>query len=97
MPSAPLSIKPLVWIGRAKADLRAFPEDVKDSLGFALYTAQQGGKHIAAKPQHGFGGAGVLEIVERHDGDTYRFHRCLATKPVSSESNKAERGQMWRP
>src|SRR6202049_4598118 len=25
------------------------------------------------------------------------FHRFLATKPVSSETNKAERGQIWRP
>lgn len=25
-----------------------------------------------AKPLQGFGGAGVLEIIERHDGDTYR-------------------------
>jgi phage-related protein len=34
--------------------------------------AQQGGKHSHAKPLRGFGGAGVLEIVEDHDGDTYR-------------------------
>ena len=34
--------------------------------------AQQGGKHDHAKPLRGFGGAGVLEIVEDHDGDTYR-------------------------
>src|SRR4030081_1131507 len=25
------------------------------------------------------------------------FHRWFATKPVSSETNKAERGQIWRP
>jgi hypothetical protein len=25
------------------------------------------------------------------------FHRFLATKPVSSETHKAERGQIWRP
>src|ERR1700722_1545751 len=28
---------------------------------------------------------------------TSGFHRFLATKPVSSETSKAERGQMWRP
>jgi phage-related protein len=33
---------------------------------------QDGGKHPDAKPLKGFGGAGVLEIVEGHDGDTYR-------------------------
>ena len=65
-------IKPVVWIGSAKADLCAFPEAVKDFMGFALYLAQQGGKHSSAKPLRGFGGAGVLEIVEDHDSDTYR-------------------------
>jgi len=66
------SIKPVIWIGSAKADLSAFPEEVKDSIGFALYVAQQGGKHSDAKPLKGFAGAGVLEIIEDHDGDTYR-------------------------
>jgi phage-related protein len=66
------SIKPAVWIGSAKADLRTFPEEVKDSIGFALYVAQQGGKHSDAKPLRGFSGAGVLEIIEDHRGDTYR-------------------------
>src|SRR5207247_9936187 len=72
MLSASPSIKPVVWIGSTKADLRNFPEEVKDSIGFALYVAQQGGKHADAKPLRGFGSAGALEIVEDHDGDTYR-------------------------
>jgi phage-related protein len=29
-------------------------------------------KPDTAKPLQGFGGAGVLEVVENHDGDTYR-------------------------
>ncbi len=41
-------------------------------MGFALYLAQIGEKHSAAKPLKGFGGAGVLEIVEDHDGDAFR-------------------------
>ena len=65
-------IKPVAWIGSSKADLSAFPEEVKDSLGFALYVAQQGGKHRDAKPLRAFGGAGILEIVDDFDGDTYR-------------------------
>jgi phage-related protein len=36
------------------------------------YLAQRGGKHSDAKPLHGFHGAGILEIVEDHAGDTYR-------------------------
>ena len=31
-----------------------------------------GAKHPSAKPLKGFRGAGVLEVVEDHDGDTYR-------------------------
>lgn len=31
-----------------------------------------GGKHESAKPLKGFKGAGVLEVVENYDGDTYR-------------------------
>jgi phage-related protein len=66
------TVKPLFWIGGSKNDLRAFPEDVKDVMGFALFQAQRGGKHVAAKPPKGFGGAGVLEIVVDDDGSTFR-------------------------
>jgi phage-related protein len=40
--------------------------------GGALWEAQTGGKAPWAKPLKGFGGAGVVEIVADHDGDTYR-------------------------
>lgn len=48
------------------------PDDVIDVFGFALHLAQCGKKHDQAKPLKGFGGAGVLEVVEDHQGDTYR-------------------------
>jgi phage-related protein len=38
----------------------------------ALYTAQQGEIDPAAKPLKGFGGARVMEIVERYRTDAYR-------------------------
>lgn len=41
-------------------------------MGFALYLAQIGQTHGGAKPLRGFGGAGVLEVAEDHDGNTYR-------------------------
>jgi phage-related protein len=66
------SLKPVIWIGSSRSDLRAFPKPVKDVVGYALYVAQQGGKHPDAKPLNGFGGAGVLEILEDYRGDTYR-------------------------
>ncbi len=65
-------MEPLFFVGSARDDLRAFPDEVKDGVGFALYLAQQGENHVHAKPLRGFGGAGVLEIVDNHDGATYR-------------------------
>jgi len=62
----------LVWVGSSREDLRAFPEEVRLVMGFALYQAQLGGKHVAAKPLRGFKGAGVVEVVDDHDGDTFR-------------------------
>lgn len=41
-------------------------------MGFALFLAQSGRKHLAARPLRGFGDAGVLEIADDHAGDTYR-------------------------
>jgi phage-related protein len=69
--SAP-PFRALVWVGSSLKDLRAFPEEVRQIMGFALYLAQCGGKHPAAKPLRGFGGAGVLEVVDDHEGDAYR-------------------------
>ncbi len=64
--------KPLKWVGSSKRDLDAMPEDVKDVFGHAIDLAQAGGKHQDTKVLSGFGSAGVLEVVEDHQGDTYR-------------------------
>ena len=64
--------KPVRWIGRSKADVSAFPEDVKRRVGGAIWEAQIGLKAPFAKPLKGFGGAGVLEVVDDFDGNTYR-------------------------
>jgi phage-related protein len=66
------AVKPLFWVGSSLRDLRGFPRAVRRVLGQALDDAQHGEKHPGARPLKGFGGAGVLEIVEDDDGDTYR-------------------------
>lgn len=66
------TLRPVYWVGTAKNDLDAFPEDVKDVMGYALEQAQRGLKHRKANPLKGFGGAAVVEIADHHDGDTYR-------------------------
>ncbi len=45
---------------------------MKQAVGYALYIAQCGEKHPSAKPLKGFKGAGVIEVVEDCDGNTYR-------------------------
>src|SRR3990167_4110403 len=64
--------KSLIWVGGCKKDLLALPVDVRKFFGHALDFAQRGGQHDAAKTLKGFGGAGVLEIVEDDAGGTYR-------------------------
>ena len=65
-------MKPLKWIASAKRDLQAMPDEVQDAFGFALHLAQIGEKHASVKPLRGFGGAGVLEVVESWQGSAYR-------------------------
>ncbi len=59
-------------MGSSKRDLKEFPDEVQDVMGHALDMAQQGKKHRDAKPFSGFGDASTLEIIEDHDGNTYR-------------------------
>jgi len=68
--------KDVVWMGSSLRDLRSFPDEVKQVFGTAIYYAQLGGKHPQATPMKGHKGAGVLEIIEDHDKDTYR---CMYT------------------
>lgn len=65
-------MKELAWLASSKRDLVEFPEDVRKEMGHALYLAQKGGKHKDASPLKGFGGAGVLEVVQDDRNGTYR-------------------------
>lgn len=64
--------KPLEWIASSHKDLMALPVDVRRLFGYALSLAQVGDQHDAAKVLKGFGGTGVLEVVEDDSGGTYR-------------------------
>lgn len=66
------SMRPVVWLGSSRKDLRSFPEAVRRDIGQALYTAQLGETDPSAKPLQGFGGGSVVEIVAPHRGDTWR-------------------------
>jgi phage-related protein len=66
------NMKQLDWIGSSYKDLMEMPSDVQKVVGYALYLAQVGDKYDDAKPLKGFKCAGVLEIVDDFQGDTYR-------------------------
>jgi phage-related protein len=61
--------KDVIWCASSKKDLSKFPDDVRDVMGYGIFQAQLGKKHVDAKPLSGFGGAGVLEIIDCSDGD----------------------------
>lgn len=69
MPEVPL--RPLLWMGDARKNIRAFPEEVQKAVGYALQLVQSGETPRDAKPFKGVG-SGVYEIVKRYDTDTYR-------------------------
>lgn len=64
--------KPLYWVGGSRKEMQALPDDVQSVFGRALRVAQFGGKAEAAKVLQGFGGAGVLEVMENDAAGTYR-------------------------
>ena len=63
------------WLRFTPASRRAYqslPDEVQKHFGFALYLAELGKNHPDAKVLRGFGGASVVEVIVRHDGETYR-------------------------
>ena len=88
-------LKPVEWVGSSKEDLKKFPAAVQDQVGFALYQAQVGLKHRAAKSLKGLG-ANILEIVSRQDGDAYRAVYTVRFKAaiyvLHAFQKKAKRG-----
>jgi phage-related protein len=65
--------KPIVCIGSSRRDLKTFPKQVRSDVGQALYTAQLGETDPASNPLKGFGGARVMEIIDRYATNTYRI------------------------
>lgn len=76
-------MKGIVWCGSSLRDLQAMPPEAQRSIGFVLRKAQRGRRDAEMKPLSGhrvFRGAKVLQITERHDGDTCR---CVFTVEFS--------------
>lgn len=60
------------FVGSSLKDLRKLPEQVQNVFGKAILKAQWGGKSHNAKTFKGYQGAGILEVVENFQTDTYR-------------------------
>src|SRR5437868_4717824 len=63
--------KPLFLEGSSKKDFKRFPRAVQKDMGVALFVVQIGGTPPTAKMWTGLG-SGVYELLEEHDGNTYR-------------------------
>jgi len=59
--------KNLVWVGSARADIRALPDDARRLLGFELREVQLGGMPQDWKPMSTVG-TGVVEMRVRAGG-----------------------------
>lgn len=66
-----LVVKKLVWLGRSLDDLKLFPDEVQDEIGYALHCAQIGSTYSSTKMFKGYG-SGVYEIVSDFNTDAYR-------------------------
>lgn len=89
-------MKPVIWVGSSRRDLRAFPEAVRDHIGYALYVAQRGGRHRDTKTMAGMGGGHVIEVIKNHRGDTFRavytLHLVRAVYVLHAFQKKSKSG-----
>jgi phage-related protein len=72
MTQSAAALKKVHWMGSSLKEVRAFPEEVREEIGFTLYAAQRGHSLINSVPLVGFGSAKVVEVAIDDDGDTYR-------------------------
>lgn len=73
--------KPVDWVGSSKRDFLNFPSAVIKDMGYALGAAQFGGSHPSAKAWKGEG-PGIFELVEDHQGDTFRAVYTVRFKEI---------------
>ena len=60
-----MELKKLEFVGSSLDDLKEFPKEAMQDIGYLLSEVQKGNP-ISAKPLKGFGGGGVLEIIENY-------------------------------
>jgi phage-related protein len=73
------SVKPVIWMGGSREDVKRLPEGAQDSLGFELYRVQYGFDPRDWKPMNSVG-PGVKEVRVRDEAGIFRMV-YLATRP----------------
>ena len=90
------TLTPVEWFGSSKEDLKSFPDPSTGSGGFCSVSGT--GWPKAPRCQTPLRGLGfrVLEVVSRHDGDTYRAVYTVRFKAavyvLHAFQKKAKRG-----
>lgn len=77
-----MPLRPILWIGSSKNDIRALPDDVRDVFGQALLDVQYGDHPPGARP---FGEGlprEIMKLSEDFDGNTYRAVYTVAFREV---------------
>ncbi|HET7276318.1 MAG TPA: type II toxin-antitoxin system RelE/ParE family toxin [Longimicrobiaceae bacterium] len=64
------------WAGDSRDVIRGFPDDVKWTLGRAIFKAETGERHEKVSAMKGRL-RGIVEVGEEHDGDAYRLYYTL--------------------
>lgn len=64
-------LRPLVWLGNSRRNVREFPEGAQKLIGDELQLIQFGGMPKDAKPFKGTG-SGILEIALEYKTNAYR-------------------------
>jgi phage-related protein len=75
-----VSLRPLIWMGDSRKNIREFPEDVRASIGYALQLVQAGETPLEAKHFKGVGSG-----VSRWAGKKSAMLRCINTENASTK------------
>ncbi len=75
-------MKPVLWIGSSRKDLKDLPEEVQSEFGHSLREIQKGKDPGNAKPLKHLGVSGVSEIVVDEREGTFRTVYTVEFKDV---------------
>lgn len=89
-------MKTLTWLADSRTNVRSFPPNIRDGIGYALYLAQMGEMSATSKPLHGFGG-GVMETAVNDASGAYRTVPGLRPRGLRSNSSASgSNSYEWR-